>query len=427
MRTCASVLGAIAVMSLVAACGADAEPSTSFESVAISDASALTDLSGDAQGGDAPAAEDDVGRGAEDTALALDGLSPELLPAEDVADAQTSAPWEPPAGWGEPVEAASDAWTWVEVEGTHCGDGSQTGFAINPHEGATTLFLYLEGGGGCWNYLTCDGLVQTSFHLGGYDASTFNGLIAEAYKDMWFFDRESDTNPLADAHYVFIPYCTGDAHAGDAVRELQGLLPWNNGTFYFKGRSNLEADLAHIVPTFSDVERVVLSGASAGGFGAGLNWPLVGAAFGPEVRVDLIDDSGPPLEPSSGIWEDWYETWNIELPQGCIGCEDDVSAVVDFLRSDMLQHGKMALLSNARDAIISAFFQLSPFVFEERLFSVLDVLDEEPNAHYFVVDGAGHTMTIFGTEGYEASDGAKLTDWLIDFLADAPDLKSHRP
>ena len=218
-----------------------------------------------------------------------------------------------------------------------------------------------------------------------------------------------------------------DAHTGDAVRELQGLLPWNNGTFYFKGQANLVADLAHIIPSFPEVERVVLSGASAGGFGAGLNWPLVGQAFGPDVRVDLIDDSGPPLEPNSGVWPNWIETWDVKLPEGCVGCEGDVSAVVDYLRTEMLPHGQMALLSNARDAVISAFFQLSPFVFEERLYEVLDVLDQEPNAHYFVVDGAGHTMTILGTAGYEAGEGVKLTDWLIDFLSDAPELQSLRP
>jgi hypothetical protein len=244
---------------------------------------------------------------------------------------------------------------------------------------------------------------------------------------MWFFDRESDTNPLADAHHVFIPYCTGDAHAGDSVRELQGLLPWNNGTFYFKGQSNLVADLAHIVPSFPGVERVVLSGASAGGFGAGLNWPLVTQAFGPSIRVDLIDDSGPPLQPNDGIWSKWIETWNVTLPEGCEGCEDSVLAVVDYLRAHMLTQGQMALLSNARDAIISTFFQLSPFVFEERLYGVLEVLDQEPAAHYFVIDGAGHTLTVFGTQGYEAGSGVKLTDWLIDFLADEPELKSLSP
>ena len=117
----------------------------------------------------------------------------------------------------------------------------------------------------------------------------------------------------------------------------------------------------------------------------------------------------------------------MHFPQGCVGCESEVAAVVDYLRSHMLSQGRMALLSNARDAIISAFFQLSPFVFEERLYGVLDVLDEEPDAHYFVVDGAAHTMTIFGTQGYESGEGVPLTEWLIQFLGDEPDLVSVRP
>jgi hypothetical protein len=427
VRLKSSTLAALTAFGLLYACGADEDASSAFVPVAISDVSVSSDGAGDGAGHSGlDVSGDSVGEDA--VALDLDGLSADLLTSADAtSDGTPPETWEPPTGWADPVEAAADTWTWIEVEGTHCGDGSQTGFAINPHEGAKTLFLYLEGGGGCWDYLTCEGLIQTSFHLDGYDESTFNGLIAETYKNMWFFDRDSDTNPLADAHHVFIPYCTGDAHVGDAVRELQGLLPWNSGTFYFKGRSNLVADLAHIVPSFPEVERVVFSGASAGGFGAGLNWPLVGQAFGPDVRVDLIDDSGPPLEPNSGVWDNWLETWNVTLPEGCVGCEDSVLAVVEYLRTQMLPQGQLALLSNARDAIISTFFQLTPFVFEERLYDVLDVLDEEPGAHYFVIDGAGHILTLLGTQAYEAGEGVKLTDWLIDFLADDPELQSLRP
>lgn len=425
----------IAALGLLVGCGADERGSKRYVPVAISDGFVTSDVGGDR----AAEASADVSMDASMDAsvdaevpdappVDLDGLSGDLQPEGDASwDGCPTQAWEPPNGWAAPIEASPDTWTWIEVEGTHCGDGSETGFAINPHEGAKTLFLYLEGGGGCWDYLTCEGLIQTSFHLDGYDESTFNGLIAEAYKDMWFFDRDSDTNPLADAHHVFIPYCTGDGHAGDAVRELQGLLPWNSGTFHFKGKSNLVADLAHIVPSFPEVERVVLSGASAGGFGAGLNWPLVGQAFGPGVRVDLIDDSGPPIEPNAGIWPTWIETWNVVLPEACTGCDGNIAAVVDYFREEMLHQGQLALLSYTRDAIISTFFQLSPFVFEERLYGLLEVLDQEPAAHYFAIDGAGHTLTILGTQGIESTGGVKLTDWLIDFLGDAPELQSLSP
>jgi len=414
---CAAALGLT-----VSACGDDANPGGGLVEVPFSDVTSLPDALGDVS-------VDALADGSAD-GVTHDGATEEVVDAiAEISDAVLDATphWTPPGGWQPPLEVDPDQWTWIDVEGTQCGDGSATGFAINPHAGATTLFLYLEGGGGCWDYLTCEGLVQTSFHLNGYGEETFEGLIAEVYKNMWLFDRDSETNPLADAHFVFIPYCTGDAHVGDAVQELQGLLPWNNGTFYFKGRANLLADLAHIVPTFPEVERVVLTGGSAGGFGAGLNWPVVSDAFGQGIAVDLIDDSGPPIEPNAGVWPKWLSAWQVELPEGCVGCEGNVTAVVDYLRTHMLPKGKMALLSFSRDAIISTFFQLSPFVFEERLHGVLDLFDQEPNAHYFVMDGASHTMTIFGTEGYEASDGTKLTDWLIGFLGDGPELESVKP
>ncbi len=34
---------------------------------------------------------------------------------------------------------------------------------------------------------------------------------------LWLFDRGDGDNPFADASYVFVPYCTGDLHAGSRV------------------------------------------------------------------------------------------------------------------------------------------------------------------------------------------------------------------
>jgi hypothetical protein len=50
----------------------------------------------------------------------------------------------------------------------------------------------------------------------------------------------------------------------------------------------MAAYLKRIVPTFPDPSRVILSGSSAGGYGALANWWQTQQAFG-DVRVDLID------------------------------------------------------------------------------------------------------------------------------------------
>ena len=91
---------------------------------------------------------------------------------------------------------------------------------------------------------------------------------------------------------VFIPYCTGDVFAGDrrdvdvsrSVRSQQ-----------FVGYSNMTRFLEHIAPTFSDADQVLLTGFSAGGFGALLNYDQTKEIFG-DTPVYMVDDSGIPLQ-----------------------------------------------------------------------------------------------------------------------------------
>ena len=107
-----------------------------------------------------------------------------------------------PAWWGDPIEAESETWEWVPFPGTSCADGSETGLAVNLYPGATRAFIYFEGGGACWDYATCTGLVETSFHLDGFDEDDFDSLLIGVYKNMLLFDRDEPKNPFANAHYL---------------------------------------------------------------------------------------------------------------------------------------------------------------------------------------------------------------------------------
>ena len=329
---------------------------------------------------------------------------------------------------GEPIDASPLEWVWVPFPETNCGDGSPTGLGINLSPGATRALIYLEGGGACWDWNTCFGLIPTSFHLSGYDEASFNGLLTQVYLNTLLFNREEPKNPLRDAHLVFIPYCTGDAHAGDRVLELSGLLPWEKEMMHFKGHSNLIQFLNRLVPTFSDVEHVVLAGGSAGGFGAGINWPWVAEAFQGQAGVDLLDDSGPPLEPAGDLWQTWVESWGLVLPSGCPECADGLSALLDHLRETVLLDNRMGLASYTHDPIISIFFTMLPSQFAGKLEELTAVFDAEAHAQYFILPGALHTMTIGpGYELLESQDGMPLWFWIDQMISDDPEWASHGP
>lgn len=346
--------------------------------------------------------------------------------ADSDADESDGGDADDPDPLDEPIETPEREWTWVDFPETRCGNGSATGLGINLAPDAEYAFIYLEGGGACWDYSSCFGVVPTSMHLGGFDGDDFNGLITSVYLEMPLFDREDAINPLADAHYVFIPYCTGDVFSGDSEVELEGLLPWERETIHFHGARNIQEYLERLVPTFEGVDRVIISGSSAGGFGAGLTWPVFQEAFG-DTRVDVLDDSGPPINPSEGLWEQWVEVWNMQFPADCIGCETGAVGVVDYFRAELFDRGRFGLISYHTDLIIGGFFGLEPAQFEENIDMLMDTLDEEPNAQYFVIDGISHTLLIAGYRITEAPNGLPLWRWVEQMIDDDPDWESIRP
>lgn len=217
-------------------------------------------------------------------------------------------------GPDSPVVVPTDTWSWVPVPGSECANGTPTGFGVNPHAEATRLVVFLEGGGLCASGPTCDpNGSPAAAHLGGFGDSEF---LESANHAGGILDRQDVSNPLAQASYVLVPYCTGDLHSGDKV------APY--GTHH-RGFANLGLFLRRIVPTFPHVEQVILAGSSAGGMGALWNWHRVQQAFGAR-DVILLDDSGPFLGPPIGSFapapDDPWGGSNT-LPAGCSTCWPD--------------------------------------------------------------------------------------------------------
>lgn len=239
----------------------------------------------------------------------------------------------------DPIEADPLVWTYIEVEGTRCIDGSPAGFSINPNPDSPNLYIYMEGGGACFNGF-CDSLF------------TWSGNTPN---DTGIFDRDNPANPVADWNLVYIPYCSGDVYGGDNEVMLAGEMR------YFYGYSNHAAYLELLVATF-DLDQVVLSGSSAGGFGALLNFAQTQDAFG-DVPVTVINDSGPPL--SSDIFPPclqqlFRETWGFDrtLLADCgAACDDPNDYILDYLDQVRTEYGDLpaGVFSSREDNTIRLF------------------------------------------------------------------------
>jgi hypothetical protein len=166
---------------------------------------------------------------------------------------------------------------------------------------------------------------------------------------------------------VYIPYCTGDVHFGTKEgASVPGTAPAAVTNQKFVGYRNMQKFIGHVVQTFkSKVNRVVITGVSAGSFGAALNYSMVQDAFG-EVKVDGLMDSGAPFTDRYMmvcLQKRWREAWGFadSLPPDCTECKQadggGMIGLADFL---IRKHpnASLATVTGIEDEVIRLFFSV---------------------------------------------------------------------
>jgi hypothetical protein len=253
-----------------------------------------------------------------------------------------------PTGSPPTLGTTPKTWQYVAVPGAKCMNGTPTGIGVNLGTSGD-LFIYMEGGGACFNSGTCNSVA----HPSGWGPADFESNIG--IYNVGIFDRLDDKNPMKDATFVFVPYCTGDVHAGSKPDGLGGRM--------FVGYANVGAHLDYLVPKSAGVTRVVLSGSSAGGFGALMNYHRTQLAFG-DTPVHLLDDSGPPLGDaylSPCLQKQFRETWNLDaaLPADCAECRQaDGGGLQNALGYLAKAHPdrRFGIVTSTRDGVIRSFY-----------------------------------------------------------------------
>ena len=231
---------------------------------------------------------------------------------------------------GLPIDAPTNTWTWVDVPGSACDDGTPTGIGVNL-TGSPNVLVYLQGGGACWDALTC--LTLNSATHGPYGSAQFTAQFPPAGNATGTaFDRTQAGNPFATWNFVYVPYCTGDLHGGQNV----AMYATNSGTraYHHVGHTNVQAYLRRLIPTFASAQKVVLSGSSAGGYGTLLNQPDFHTAF-PNSKLYVLDDSGPVITgfPTAQL-QGFMTNWRLDLvtdPVCGMACRTDLSLLQSSL------------------------------------------------------------------------------------------------
>jgi len=293
-------------------------------------------------------------------------------------------------------------WNWIDVPGSQCGNGSQTGMGINPNSTSKKLVIWLQGGGACYNEGNCLSDEPATSYFNGFGTAEFQEFV-DGRSKQGHLARDEDDNPFKDFNMAFVPYCTGDVHAGNRVMD---------GKMHFKGQHNLKLFLAKLVETFPDAEQVVLTGSSAGGFGTMFNFWLFADAY-PNADVTWIDDSGPllPMKTMAALIV-VIPAWGLKdtIYPGCSNCmdSDDPNGGPHNL---ITAYGKDypntrgSLLSSYRDDVIVNRFLIEETALEAALKDLATTTaPTNPNFRYFYLEGDHHVWL----DGDETSK--KLSD-----------------
>lgn len=330
-------------------------------------------------------------------------------------------PWDcstaTPVAAGDAITAEPMTWTWVGFDTAVCMNGTSTGIGVNINPDSTRVLILFEGGGACFDPVSCAGVANSD----GYGESKFDSDVGGVLR-RGILDRGDAANPFADWSFVYVPYCTGDVHGGQNPRSLGGRS--------FLGFQNFSWYLTRIIPTFPDVTEVVLAGRSAGGLGTIVNYPQTAEAFGC-TPVHVLDDAG-------GLLPDEYlrpclqttvrDVWNLDMavPDDCEQCScSDGGGLVNVLPWAAARYPdrRFAFLTSLEDATMRTFYgygyaprcdfpqNMPGEDYAAGLEGTRELVAAYDNFATFYVTGDQHTFT-YQSLGANSVGGTTLGDWL---------------
>jgi hypothetical protein len=202
--------------------------------------------------------------------------------AGDVAGAATYASYVSPR--------VSEAWTMItpaaqvpyngKTLDPICSRGGQYVFFAKKGTVNKTV-MYYQGGGACWSHTTCT--FPTHKVTTGPSDNPANATGG-------FANFNNPDNPFKDWNAVFVPYCTGDIHWGDAVvTHTQGSLAV---TIHHKGFVNAQVAEKWAREHFANPDQVFVTGSSAGAYGAIVNSLPLQEYVWPSSDFAVLGDGG---------------------------------------------------------------------------------------------------------------------------------------
>ncbi len=315
-------------------------------------------------------------------------------------------------GGNDPAAGIAE-WVVIRPDGeTGCAFGTSYQFFYREGPDPSKLMVYFQGGGACWNWVSCAGMFDQT--VTDHELASFTGI----------FDFDNPANPFQDYSVVFVPYCTGDVHVGDTVAQY-GEASWNAPAVRHWGYRNVTAVVDWVRGHVPHPDRLVVTGASAGSYGALFHAPNVAALF-PSADLTVIGDSGVPLlHEYPRILDQWgarrvlRELWSSH--RSVDADEVTLEAAHEHL-ARLRPDATIAQITTDRDGVQTAFYIISGSrEWRAATLALLESLEDRiPRFRAFVLAGGQHGL--MRTDAFYSleENGVSLRDWIESLITGKP-------
>ena len=325
------------------------------------------------------------------------------------------------------ADQAPNTWqSYRGAEGTVCANGSAYEHFAYKGE-VNKLVIDFQGGGACWEDGSCKlGSSQGDFFLYFDEVNSDELIDAKG-----LYNRARQDNPVADWYHVFIPYCTGDIHIGNATRDYVTPIKKEAYTVRHNGAVNASSVLDWTFANFQNPEQIFITGCSAGAYGAAY-WTETVAKNYPGADIKQLGDCGV------GVAKETFAAtaeanWNTSATFPELTFDENAVSRTYLDTTRAFENVQMAQYTSVLDSIQVLFFIVGGLQnFATRLEWFLDMRGAlrfidffRDNFSYYVSaldentkvrDGTAHCV-INRDELYSlTTNGTKFVDWLGTYL-----------
>jgi len=316
--------------------------------------------------------------------------------------------------------------------------GTDPEFRFWSKKGASKdLVIYFEGGGACWDNLTCTFPIGSGLPAPApqfYVSQIAPGTNPAGYSGL--FDQSNAENPVKDWSFVYIPYCTGDIHTGSATRTYfnagNPLLPAQY-QIQHRGFDNFMVVLDWVKKNFDAPKSILVTGSSAGGYGAAANFPYVADSYPNAHMYVLADASQGVSTPAFDAGNPGRNSWNPQLPQWIFGTPPTSVPSAELLARAAVAYprAKVSQFTTTLDGVQVAFYGVmkqfygpggscpNPAVdWNQQMIGTLgSYASEVKNFRYYLASGTYHTIMRSPLFYTEDSAGIAYSSWLASMLS----------